>query len=495
MTRPFLKRKVYSCGRREVLEIGRDPRAIVLIDRDPAALDLKVLFATSSIAVRVCPGSHNFLNVDGADGKWHMASGIPAGDLFSRILNTIYDTVVRVPTLAYEPQLELPYSDPEVSDSISSSMRLVASKIRKFAVDSVKLCDPVALEIARRFSPCMRTWVYEAITSDSSRGRLADLAHVCPGTLLFTFACQEVAPLQPVASGLLHDALAGVRLQRLLAHAVADWSAIASDQNIGGTPEMARPWQRIRDVGTKERQRLLADQRLLIRRTRFRTAPVYSILPPPLNFAAEDIPHKIRENARYFRVMKSNVGLISLAETSEETVLLNEFATFCSRNFRVLHPPRHGEIVRGRIRRLIEYVKLSGRHTGRDTNPLRLLAECTRWHGLAGGISALPDTELRNVNSDDWSDARVRVKPLRRVFDLLEEGERMQLCLDKKIQSALDESDFYAVDVDGRPIVVEIRHTVNGRVFVNGMRGFSNREVEEGEILALGPWLKSLGAQ
>jgi hypothetical protein len=322
--------------------------------------------------------------------------------------------------------------------------------------------------------------------------------------MVFAFALQEHDATRTVGTRLLEGATAGLRLNRLLTEAVSNWSAAASDWDFEQEPLLARPWLRILAAESEERRRIEADQRLLIRRAGPRTSPTYVLLPPPLAFAPEDIPTAVFENARWFRVMKARIDLCSPREYQDET-LLRELAHFASRQFRVIHPPRRKAEMGKRMGQVIDYVLASGRHTSRKTCPTRLLAECKQWHRTvyenlelcnipsAGPITS--ETEFPDSPTDSWSNDRVAVARIRTVGELIREGKKMRSCVGTRAKAALQgRCSIYSVDVDGKPITVELTHMPNGHSYVSEMAGVANRTVDQGELVAMQPWLSAIGA-
>jgi hypothetical protein len=70
--------------------------------------------------------------------------------------------------------------------------------IRAAAVHAARSCVPGALTNARRFSPCMRWWLYRHLVMDD-RGRLEQATRVAPGVAIFAFALDEAVPFRPLA--------------------------------------------------------------------------------------------------------------------------------------------------------------------------------------------------------------------------------------------------------------------------------------------------------
>lgn len=521
----FMTRRTFPGGR-EVIDIGKQYRANIAVDRDPSALELRIRFAdvpmpSSScreITLRVCAQSSSVMEIAGVPSPtWHMAAGLfPAksGDVFSTMMSITYDLIVRCASLPYESQLDmrLVYEGQirhaescrtEYSNSVVSSMRIVAAALRHSAIHATRLCDPALLRVVRRFSPCMRLWLYRALAGDSS-GRLAQLATSCPGVLVFGFALQEHDATRTVGSRLLDGAIEGRRLNHLLTEAVSNWSSAATDWITQREPRLARPWLRILNAGSEERRHLEAEQRLLIRRAGPRTSPTHVLLPPPLAFTPEDIPSSVYENTRWFRTLKSRADLISPHADQNET-LLRELAQFASHHSRVLAPPRSKARIGRRMGQMIDYVLAVGRHTSRNTCPTRLLAECRQWHrtvdenleigNIRGAGGATLETEFPVLVADSWSDDRVVVAQIRTVGELIKEGKRMRHCVGTRTEAALKgRCSIYSVEVEGKPLTVELTHLAHGRAFVSEIVGFANRKVGEKEIAAIQPWLAKIGA-
>jgi hypothetical protein len=111
------------------------------------------------------------------------------------------------------------------------TMRRVYATLASVARDAAAACEPAARAIVMRFQPHLRFWLYRHLVADPS-GRLAQLASVCPGALIFSFALERSGYADQKAAGarLLGAVIAGQRLARVLSEAVGAWAAGASER-------------------------------------------------------------------------------------------------------------------------------------------------------------------------------------------------------------------------------------------------------------------------
>ncbi len=524
-----VSRIAYSGGR-EVFEIGSPSRARLVIDRHSDALGIKLApgwrvegkRGRLPIDFRICPSELSLLDpVNPSLPTWHMVAGLQprvSGDLFSKIMSCLEGLCERRPHLERETQqLDLPIDYrflcnrlgalvDEDGSTGASSVQIMAAVLRSAAIYAAELCDPKLRRIACRFSPVMRPWLYGRLNDDRT-GRLAQIAISCPGALVFAYALLEYRLTRLVGARLLADVIAGVRLNHLLRDAVSCWAFLAEGWEHEEGARFSSIWERMVNAGSSERLCVEEKQRLLVRRAGPRTSPSDVLTPPPLAFAPEDIPLAVFENARWFRVM-SCPDLVSPYDYQDEGILA-DLSRFASRHSSVLHPPGQRVLYETCIGQLIHFVLMTRRRPSRNTCPHRLLAESRQWHrairhnefpvvrdgkvDLGSSVVTL-ETPLPVPPGGVWSNDRVSVRPIETVGGLIEEGKRMQHCVGALAAAALaGDCFFYAIEVDGRPITVEIKRLSGGRLCIAEVSGFKNQKVWSDERLAMIPWLESIG--
>jgi hypothetical protein len=413
------------------------------------------------------------------------------------------DPFVRATQWAYRAMY--PRRDVEGSDEdpdAPATMRALFGACAGLEQEAAALCDPAARAIAMRFPPHLRLWLYGRLVDDST-GRIAQLASACPGALTFAYGLQVAgagwgSPADEAGARLLGAAVAGRRLDWALRDAVEEW-ATAMECSSDASGRVDPVWDRLRWAFGAERERLLSRQQLLLRRAGPMVATTNLFLPPPISFAPEDIPRKVRDNARWFSVMKCSRALIG-ASMRDERGRLEAFAMFVSRHAVALARAGSQRHPRAMVAHMRDYAVATDHWPVRGTS-LRYLDEVALWHervarveGVAAlaqltpGLTLSPEVQLPAPPVGRWRDDGVEIAPLSSVGELVVEGHRMHHCVASRYQPvALGESAIYRATIGGKPITVEIERTCL-RWRIKEAKGFGDREPTTAEWVVLRRW-------
>jgi hypothetical protein len=401
-------------------------------------------------------------------------------------------------------QRRSPRGDPAASET----MRRVYAALADIERRAADLCAQSARCLALRFPFHLRFWVYARLAEDPT-GRLAQLACACPGALTFAFGLQEATKRGAVdtdeaARRLLADVVGGRRLAPALRDAVEAWAKGAAE--IVRESERWDPvWSRVAYAVGAEREALLHGQQLLIRRAGPMVSSTTLFLPPPISFAAADIPRAVRANARWYRVIKSSRSLL-VGMPAAESERAEAFCGFISKNAPGLVRARDPELVRSRVESVRDYVVATGRWPGRQTNARRLLAESARWHRqlyrlreLADLKCLFPELEIDSTSSlpppplAGWNAGEVAVAPLTSVTAFIDEGQRMLNCVALRLPAALcGDSALYHATIDGAGLTVELVQG-GGRWQLAEAKQAANREPTAHQWEVLRRWESQLG--
>jgi hypothetical protein len=383
-----------------------------------------------------------------------------------------------------------------------ATMRALFAAYAGLEREAAALCDPIARTIAMRFPPHLRLWLYGRLVEDAT-GRLAQLAATCPGALTFAYGLEIAAagwcsPADKAGTRLLGAAVAGRRLDRALRDAVEEWAtAMEGSADDGGRLDPG--WDRLRWAFGAEREWLLSRQQLLVRRAGPMVATTNLFLPPPISFAPEDIPRKVRDNARWFSVMKCSRALIG-ASSPDARARMEGFAMFVSRHAVAMARAGSPGGPRKIVGHVCDYAQATNRWPARSTG-LRYLDEVALWHEriaqvegaaalaqLTPGLAISPASSLPEPPVGSWRDGDIEIAPLSSVGELIVEGHRMHHCVASRYQSvALGESAIYRATIGDKAVTVEIeRKLVHWRI--KEAKGFGDREPTTAEWAALRRW-------
>lgn len=417
----------------------------------------------------------------GVNAMWAMTRGVPVlptTDVFVYALDWVQRRLVRL------------HRDDDARAALGDSAEAraqIARLVREAACVAVDRCDQGARTIAMRFKPHLRLRIVARIVGDPS-GRLAELATSCPGALVFALALMEHqgAPAS-VASGerLLADVVAGRKLTAAIDDACVGWlDAVPAclrarrdpiEQHLvtvmGVAPAVAalqfleseRTWARALDPAA--RARVLADQRVLIRRAGPQVHTRALWLPPPLVLIPEDIPSQVRANARWFRTMQLHRVTRTHADRMAPVAQLR-LVQFLSRNAVALaRGPR--PLQRAWIDDLLDTARATGRWPSRSSRLEHVQALVADWHArqpavrgagadrAAALLVPLAAPRFDHVMLDGL--LGVQLAPIGDVGTLLAEGATMNHCVHTRHDAAMRGTALvFAGTVRGERVTVEL---------------------------------------
>ena len=337
------------------------------------------------------------------------------------------------------------------------------SAIQRHLVDSFL---PEAADAANRFPEegSLRWWVYTLASNDAT-GRIAQMAHVCPGLILMVRFLRSHRKEE--ARQLLGLILAGRKLAMILDLATRLWSQAVDSP--GNTEKMAA--QRIR----------LARAGHLIPPALLWHCPTCPVIP-------EDIPRDAQENLVWYQaqMVVSQRAEEFLAGPAKRGVL-----AFVSRHATALEGASRiaGQSLEQVIIQICDYVRATDRCPGRHTPPEKFLEESRRWHAamatarnLFFGIGQAPqqyspNQPLKAGLADGFRAWRCQgnlICFLSTVDELFEESARMQHCVSSYASMAVEgKVQIFHAEVAGEPLTIEIafRH---GKPALQQMAGVRN---------------------
>ena len=367
------------------------------------------------------------------------------------------------------------------------------------------LCDKRARRAARRFAPTSRFGVYRLLVDDAS-GRIAQLAVACPGALLFALGMQKCgdARSEEAADTLLAGVVAGRRLNALLHEALLTWVGAAGRFAAMTRDAASEAWRWVAEASGRELQKLLDDQRLLVRRAGPRVCHEHVLSPPPLAYTPEDIPPSPRANARWFATMKSRVELLGRAPSGPAQLALVRLLSRNASRFEGGFPvPPH---------RLLEFVAARARCFARSTSLERALNEYESWQQeeafahrgeyLEALLRSLRD--IVKVDSDKLMSLplppphlpgctldAISVVPLRTGGELIDDSVRMRNGFAGNLPSVLrGELSIYSAVVRGEWLTVEVGPRLYGGCYLGFVRGMRCRLPTAKEREAIGEWFE-----
>ncbi|WP_248360530.1 PcfJ domain-containing protein [Anaeromyxobacter oryzae] len=340
--------------------------------------------------------------------------------------------------------------------------------------------DRDALCAALPFAPELRWWIYSAALNDES-GRVAQLAHVCPGALLLSFQHAFAHAfagrlMDGLASrSIVWNALAGMPLRRLIRRSVRCWGRLPFPSPFRD-PDLPRE-----DLGATWRERVEARDRqeLLVRRAGPLVSCTDLTRPALPSFAPEDIPHAPDRNARWYRV--SAFACMALARASHLAPGARDaLSRFVSRHALLIDghvrrsansPGMDGFGVLHLVNRLAAYCDATGRRPSPGCDPLTFLEDASIWW-QATHAQQHPFPRLPFVPPEPG----LEIEPIRTATALYEEGRDMHHCAATLLPNAVrGEQFFYAARVGAERLTLSIEPGRAGGFKIADLRGFANR--------------------
>ncbi|MGB8930736.1 MAG: PcfJ domain-containing protein [Anaeromyxobacteraceae bacterium] len=235
-------------------------------------------------------------------------------------------------------------------------------------------CNPAVLAAARRLPPALRVRVHGALSRDE-RGWARQSLSAGPGPILFALALMDLDETVSAGVKLLHDLGEGRRLDAALDEAIGAWADALRvwGRNVGSwSDDQVRAFHVAAAKRGEERARMVANQRVLIRRAGARVDPMLVLVPPPIRFAPEDIPTAPGANAAWYRVMKVPRVTVEAVGLRHPQPFLEHFCAFASRHAPALARPPRGVPLDQWLEWLCETLRTSERTPSRRTDPVRL---------------------------------------------------------------------------------------------------------------------------
>ena len=351
---------------------------------------------------------------------------------------------------------------------------------------------PRAVRAASDFEDPAAWWfVYEVAAGDAS-GRVAQLAKVCPGLLLMAHALR-LDGARDACGRIVQGVARGRRLKQLLNLAASEWE---------GLRRHSLSQRRLRDLPARDRQRLVANQRLRIRRAGPQVPAGLLLMPPPPVLVPEDIPALPQPNRDWY--IYTSHPLLPWQDWAAHLRMsrqqLEGLARFLSLQWPTLKRP--GPVTDNgdpawMLEHLADYLQHTGRVADRQTNARRLLRDMEDWVHQLGQQSRLPpETPLQIHGLQGWQGPRSSFEPLRTVGDLQQESASMKHCVAALSEDAVTgRAVFFHADLDGEPATVAVQpESGTGGWRLAQARGRCNRLLDGRQREVITSWLRRLGA-
>lgn len=408
--------------------------------------------------------------------------------------------------------------------AVEAGLRPVLRDAARGMLDAL---DPAVVAAARRFAPGTRTRVASALSRDRG-GWLRDAARAHPGLLLFALALLDAGETEDAGLTLLHDLGHGRRLAPALDAAVGAWAAALPAW--AGQPDLWDPAVRATfaaaaEAGPGSRARMIAAQRLLVRRAGPWCDPALLLLPPPVRFAPEDVPAPPRENAAWYRVMKLPGVTVRRGGMWAHADVDDAFAAFASRHAVALARVPRGVALEVWLAELRGALRGAGRTPSRATDPARVIRDVNvrelraRVPAAPGPAVPLVPREARDRRGGGhpvetlaapppaprlppgspitphrfppFASERASVVQVVTYPELRAEALRQHNCVRTYLEDIrAGRTVVFSARVDGNPITIAIEPWMSG-FRLKEVKGFGNRRVTASEREALAPWCEA----
>lgn len=336
-------------------------------------------------------------------------------------------------------------------------LRTVREHLCELSEHAIDVCHPQLREIARRFDPSLRFWLYGLLVADVT-GRVAQAADVCPGLLIAAHAFLARGDHASTAA-ILEGLVAGRRLQLVIAEAVDSWMAAHST---------ADPEQR-------------ANQCLLFRRAGTYVEPALLFKPAPTHFLPEDIPRAPLPNVVWFRMVKMFQDLSPKEATGR----------FVSCHASAIHKWTRraaSTVVMTLMEHLAQDLATPSRRPSRGAGEkavTEFLEQTWAWCRFCFLIHE-PDVHLPSLEgTGPWTNGAVLIIPIDTPMALWKEGQAVGHCAGGSAHEAVLGLEFYfAAMVGQEPLTIMVDKSRR----VREVRGRGNRLPTPEEKAALKPW-------
>lgn len=454
-------------------------------------------------------------------GNWYMTKGFHPrkGDVFATLMSRASRQHFYLSTynrISNEPCLDDDHLvTPLVRDTATQDLKQLYRHLNEVTNHLVLNCSPIQRKAAMRFSAPIRFRIYRELMADPT-GRLMQLSYSVPGLLLFAMALRERGRLSgKIANQILRDVISGKQLPHILDEAVDAWIKSAPDilkkSHCDGTGENL-PWEQVNCAGTLELNRIRTAQKYLIRAAGPMVPPTLVWLPPPVWICPEDVPRKVLENARWFKVMKSSHKLISTEEGTRGLIRIG-FASALSKNHQVMVHWKGRRLkastAGNKISQAYDYLDAESQIPTRKSNVVKIFEASEQWHKRIQEVRTLNDLRAQlngKFHTDEHTPFPVCVLPTRSLgfeinrignaLELIDEGRQMKHCVASRISNAISGNYTYASAlIAGRRLTLEIEIRYSGPneiigVVLKEVKGKANRSPLPEEMMALREWLK-----
>ncbi len=350
------------------------------------------------------------------------------------------------------------------------------------------LLVPRGVRAARAFVDPATWWDVYRLAADDPTGRMGQLAETCPGLALLLLALPG-----DVARSVADGVKAGRRLNNLLGQAAEAWMQWYVN---------AGPAARCRRLPPEDdRRRMVADQRVRVRRAGPLVPREALLTPPPPALVPEDIPRDPERNRNWF-VFTSVWGLpwtawfrwgelLSVDRDGLSRFLSRQWEGLCEHAD--LSPASAPTEVLRYVLHLADHVRATGRTLHRDVSARRVVRELQDWDLAACTHHAFPpNTKLQTRGLAAWQGPGGAIRPLASVGELLEESRAMEHCVaSMAILGVEGRAVFLHGEIEGKPVTIEVAPHRAGFRLVD-VRGRRDRLLTTGENEVIARWLREL---
>lgn len=372
----------------------------------------------------------------------------------------------------------------EVIDSLFTIQRhLIASLL------------PTPTEAARVFpsSSSLRGKTYQWAANDET-GRISQMVKICPG--IFILGSKLPSRISRSASGeltlfdefgeILKMITAGKKLSAILDYTVKVWRTY---------------------VNRKMTNKQIRNQRIRIARAGPLVLPedLWEICPNEV--IEQDIPSHPIENRIWFDFQQILSERDPLGPWTLDPSQKKRYFGFISRHtielarlFKVAESVDPSDTIRSELRSFLDYLRVTGRHLGRDSKPERVFEESRNWHRTIHLVKAgkIPPTQTLKFNGLDrfkkWSCGNDVISLLLTVEDLTKESEKMEHCVRTYALNAVTgKLQIFHADISGEPYTVSLSISAREPI-LQEMSGFRNKRPGEVARQVIGWWIEDLVA-
>ncbi len=343
------------------------------------------------------------------------------------------------------------------------------------AARAVQACEPSHRDMALRFAPRTRFFVYRLLVADNT-GRVAQLVESVPGLITALSQLYTVgAPLEEMR--LVQDVVNGRRRRDIVNDAVRRW------------------WRMFGDPSA-ERSRAAPIQRgLWLRASAGIPASMLTMTPPP-GIALTDVPPDHAQQRSWWAIVSALTN--DRRAQGLPVAARGRLAGFLSAHAAELHRiagEHHLDDV-GLVGEVMDYVMQNrARPPCRRSCPRRVLDDVRAWHERAwlyAGIGPHADIPLPPGPCVQDVVRGLRVEALGTSADLAREGQAMRNCVASQVHDALrDGMFFYHGRFEEERLTIAIQQA-GGTWVLSEVASFANRPPSVAADAAVRRWITKL---